>query len=90
MDRNSTFPNLEDQALRRIQVDDAIPIFRCSGKPEAVTVNGSGGAEEEPQKHMDHISEKGFVFDFHCDMVRKPIAIKDAMKNLDAEAAADK
>ena len=39
---------------------------------------------------MGHISEKGHVSDFHNRLSHEPIAVEDAMKILDAQAAVDK
>ena len=37
------------------------PNRNALGKPEAMNVSNSGGTEDQPQKHMDHISEKGYA-----------------------------
>ena len=39
---------------------------------------------------MDHISETGYVYEFHNGLVHKLIAIKDAMIILVAKASVDK
>ena len=58
--------------------------------PEAVSVSNSAGTEAKPQKHLDHISEKGNVSEFQYGMAHKPIAVKDAMTFPDARAAVDR
>ena len=55
---------------------DAMPTFRCSEKPEAITVNTSAGDEEKPQKHVEHKSDSGDVSELHSGMVHKPVALK--------------
>ena len=55
-----------------------------------MNVSHSAGAEEKPQKQMDHISEQGHVSDFHYGLVRETIALKDAMNIPDAKTAVDK
>ena len=70
---------------------DALPTCTCSGKSDAQNVSKSPGAEDKPQKHLDHISEaKDNVSDLHCGTVRQPIVAKDAMKIPVAQAAVDK
>ena len=46
------------------------------------------GPRKQHKTHMDNISDRGFVFDFHCGIVHKPIARKYAMNVPDAKAAA--
>ena len=58
-------------------------------KPGFVNVSNSAGTEEESQKHMDQISEKGYLSEFHHGLMHKPIAAKDARKLLDARTAVD-
>ena len=67
---------------------DAVPIFKCwvRGKPEGMNVNKIAGTEGKPQKHVDHISEKGYVSDFDFGLAHEPIALKDAMTVPDAKA----
>ena len=69
---------------------DAMPIFERPRKPDAVNVSKGAGTVDKPRKHMDFISEKGSVSEFHCGVVRKPIASKVAMKVLDAQAEGEK
>ena len=40
--------------------------------------------------HGPYLRKKRYLFEFHCGLVHKPIAIQDAMKNPDAKAAVDK
>ena len=59
----------------RSRKPDAVPIFKCPRRLEAMNVNNSNGSGK-PQKHMDHISEEKDPCPIPLHMVHKPIARK--------------
>ena len=69
---------------------DAMPMLKCSGRPEAKIVSKSAGTDEKTQKHMDHISEQKrirvrFQFRYGAGAHRHD----RCDERLDAEAAVD-
>ena len=51
-------------------------------------ISNSSGQEGPPhQKHSGHIPEKGYVSEFHYNLVHKPISIKETLKVPEANEA---
>ena len=69
---------------------DAMPIFKRSGKPDAMNVSISAGTKEIPQKARRlHLRRKD-TCPSRTTVWCKPIAVKGAMKFQDAKAEVDK